>query len=89
MFTELVRIGCSFLACHGRSAKYQTMSHVLYFTDPPRLCIRTLALPTWKPSSRGSLWLVGYTPRLVLKCYRLVLKNLYQDSTSRQAVYTN
>ena len=24
MFTESVRVGCSFLACHGESAKYQT-----------------------------------------------------------------
>ena len=72
MFTELFRIGCTFPACHGGSAKYQTC---LIFHRPTLTLYQDLTPPTWKPFCHEYLWLVGYTSHLVLQCYYLVLNN--------------
>ena len=56
MFTESFKVGCNFPACQSGSAKCQKC-----FTDPPRFCIQTVALATWKLFCSGTLQLVGYT----------------------------
>ena len=68
LFTQSVRVGYSFPACHGGSAKYLTC---LVFQEPSTTQYWTVALPTWKPSCHGSLQLVGYTSCLVLYSYCL------------------
>ena len=92
MFTESVRIGCSFLACCGGSAKYQ---HVWYFTDPYDSVSGLWLCP---PGNRSvvdlysllvTLPVLSYTVTVLSgsTCHPVVVK--YQEFTSRQAVHTN